>query len=66
MSKMNSEIYGALIDAGSDEDRAREAAKPVVQYDSDMAEIEASLLVRKWMAGFILALVVAPTWRAFQ
>ena len=34
--------------------------------DTDIAEIKASLLVLKWMAGFILAFVVALTWRTFQ
>ncbi len=33
---------------------------------TDIAEIKASLLVLKWMAGFILAFVVALTWRTFQ
>lgn len=66
MSTMNSEVYDALIDAGADETKAREAAKSVAQYDTDIAEIKASLLVLKWMAGFILAFVVALTWRAFQ
>jgi hypothetical protein len=66
MSTMNSEVYDALIDAGADETKAREAAKSVAQYDTDIAEIKASLLVLKWMAGFILAFVVALTWRTFQ
>ena len=66
MRTMNSEIYGALIDAGADEVKAREAAKSVAHYDSDLAEIKASLLVLKWMVGLILAFVVALTWRAFQ
>ena len=66
MSTMNSKIYGALIDAGADEVKAREAAKSVAQYDSDLAEIKAGLLVLKWMVGVILAFVVALTWRAFQ
>lgn len=66
MSTMNSEVYDALIDAGADETKAREAAKSVAQYDTDIAEIKASLLVLKWMTGFILAFVVALTWRAFQ
>ena len=66
MSTMNSEIYDALIDAGADEAKAREAAKSVAQYDTDIAEIKASLLVLKWMTGFILAFVAALTWRAFQ
>ena len=66
MSTMNSEVYDALIDAGADETKAREAAKSVAQYDTDIAEIKASLLVLKWMSGFILAFVVALAWRVFQ
>ena len=65
MSTMNSEVYDALIDAGADETKAREAAKSVAQYDSDLAEIKASLLVPKWMVGFVLASVVAMTWQMF-
>ena len=65
MSTMNSEVYAALIDAGADDDKAREAAKSVAQYDSDIAEIKASLLLLKWMVGFTLAFVVAMTWRVF-
>ena len=66
MSTMNSEVYDALIDAGADETKAREAAKSVARYDTDIAEIKASLLVLKWMTGFILAFVVALAWRVFQ
>ena len=65
MSTMNSEVYAALIDAGADGEKAREAAKSVAPYDSDIAEIKASLLLLKWMVGFTLALVVAKTWRVF-
>ena len=65
MSTMNSEVYDALIDAGADETKAREAAKSIAQYDSDLAEIKASLLVLKWMVGFVLAFVVAMTWQMF-
>ena len=80
MTTMNSEVYDALIDAGTDETKAREAAKSVVQYDRDvtdirtsladmkttMADIRASLRVMQWMFGFTLAFVVALTWRVFQ
>ena len=65
MSTMNSEVYDALVSAGADETKAREAAKSVAQYDSDIAEIKASLLVLKWMVGFVLAFVVALVWRDF-
>ena len=63
---MNSEVYDALLSAGADEAKAREAAKSVARHDADIAEIKASLLLLKWMVGFILAFVVALTWRAFQ
>ena len=65
MSTMNSEVYAALIDAGAVEDKAREAAKSVARYDIDIAEIKASLLLLKWMSGFVLTFVVATTWRVF-
>lgn len=66
MSTMNSEVYDALVSAGADEAKAREAAKSVARYDSDIAEIKASLLLLKWMVGFTLAFVVALAWRVFQ
>ena len=66
MSTMNAEVYDALLGAGAGETKAREAAKSVARYDTDIAEIKASLLLLKRMAGFTLAFVVALTWRAFQ
>ena len=73
MSTMNSEVYAALIDAGTDETKALEAAKSVAQYDSDighiktsLADIKASLRIIQWMFGFTLAFVVALAWRVFQ
>ena len=65
MSTMNSEVYAALIDAGADDEKAREAAKSVARDDSDIAEIKASLLLLKRMVGFTLAFAVALTWRVF-
>ena len=65
VSTMNSEVYAALVDAGAAEDKAREAAKSVARYDTDIAEIKASLLLLKRVVGFILAFVVAIAWRVF-
>ena len=63
MSTMNSEVYAALIEAGATEDKAREAAKSVAQYDTDIARMKASLLLLKWMVGFNLAFSPAILWR---
>ena len=65
MSTMNSEVYAALVSAGADDDKAQEAAKSVARYDSDIAEIKASLLLVKWMVGFTLAFVVAISVQLF-
>ena len=40
-------------------------AKSIAQYDGDIAEIKASLLVITWMVGFVLTFVVAMAWRMF-
>ena len=66
MSTMNSEVYDALVSAGANKTKAREAATSIVRNDTDIAEIKASLLLLKWMVGFTLAFVVALTWRVFQ
>ena len=63
---MNSEVYDALVSAGADEAKAREAAKSVARHDTDIAEIKASLLLLKWMVGFTLAFVFALSWRVFR
>ena len=60
---MNSEVYAALIEAGATEDKAREAAKSVAEYDTDIAGMKASLLLLKWMVGFNLAFTAAISWR---
>ena len=60
---MNSEVYAAPIEAGATEDKAREAAKSVAQYDTDIAEMKASPLLLKWMVGFNLAFSAAILWR---
>ena len=33
---------------------------------TSLADIEASLLMLKWMLGFVLALLVALAWRVLQ
>ena len=69
---MNTEVYDALVSAGAEETKTREAAKSVARYDSDighiktsMADITSSLRIIQW-TGLTLAFVVALTWRPFQ
>ena len=62
MSTMNSEIYAALIEAGSSEEKARAAAVSVTDYESD---IKSDLKVIKWGIGLIIAAEVLPLMKSF-
>lgn len=55
MSAMNSEIYTALIEAGSSEEKARAAATSVTDYERDINEVKSDLKVIKWGVGLIIA-----------
>ena len=60
MSTMNAEIYSALIDAGASEEKAKEAAKSVADYQNDINEVKADLKLIKWGIGLIIAAEVLP------
>jgi len=60
MSTMNAEIYSALIDAGATEDKAKDAAKSVADYQNDINEVKANLKLIKWGIGLIIAAEVLP------
>jgi hypothetical protein len=59
MALMLAKLYTALREAGADDDKAREAAEEVASFESRLANVEASLMVLKWMVGFNLILTVA-------
>ncbi len=65
MSTMITEVYDALTSAGAPEDKARAAAQAVAQYDRDIAEIKASLMLLKCMVGFNLAFTLSVVWKIF-
>ena len=61
VSTMNAEIYSALIDAGASEDKAKEAAKSVADYQKDINDVKAALKLIKWGIGLIIAAEVLPS-----
>ena len=65
MTFMVSEVYDALIAAGSPEDKARKAAEALTKNEDRLAKIDAELLLIKWMLGFVLALQVAIAAKLF-
>jgi len=65
MSTMNSEIYTALIDAGSSEEKAKAAAVSVTDYERDINGIKPELRLIKWGVGLIIAAEVLPLMKNF-
>ena len=65
MTFMVSEVYDALVAAGSPEEKARKAAEALTKNEDRLAKIEAELLLIKWMMGFVLAFQVAIAGKLF-
>ncbi len=64
MSTMNVEIYSALIEAGASEDKAKDAAKSVADYQKDINDVKGDLKLIKWGIGLIIAAEVLPILKA--
>jgi len=65
MSTMNSEIYAALIEAGSSEEKAKAAAVSVTDYERDINDVKPELKLIKWGVGLIIAAEVLPLMKIF-
>jgi len=62
---MNSEIYTALIDAGSSEEKAKAAAVSVTDYERVINDVRSELRLIKWGVGLIIAAEVLPLMKSF-
>ena len=65
MSAILVEVYDALRDAGASEEKSRAAAKAIADYDTRFHNVEAELLVIKWMLGTVLAGVSATVLKLY-
>jgi len=65
MSTMNSEIYAALIEAGSSEEKAKAAAVSVTDYERDINDVKSELKLIKWGIGLIIIAEVMPFLKVF-
>ena len=57
---MISEIYDALIAAGSPDEKARKAAEALANYYNRFNKIERDLLLIKWMIGLVIIVEIIP------
>ena len=60
------EIYDALIEAGASEEKARAAARAMINYETRISKIVSDINLLKWMVGFNLALTIAILFRVFS
>jgi hypothetical protein len=65
MPLMLGKLHDALVQAGADEVRAREASEEVAEYENRLAHVESDLTLLKWMVGFNLAMSIAILLRLF-
>ncbi len=65
MSLMLSKTYDALTAAGAPEEKAREAAEELANYDNRFINLETDMLVVKWMLGVLIAGVASLIIKAF-
>jgi hypothetical protein len=52
-------LHDALIQAGASEDKAREAAEEVAQFENQLAKVQTDLAVLKAMVAINLVLTLA-------
>ena len=65
MALMMGKLHEALIEAGANQNAAREAAEEIANYDNRIAKVEADLVLLKWMLGFNIAMTLAILWLVF-
>ena len=56
-------LRDALIDAGTQPEKAARAAEELAGYENRLSSIEARLSVLTWMAGTNLVLTAGVLWR---
>jgi len=61
---MIKEVYEALKEAGTSEDKAASGAEAIADYESKFANIESDLRLIKWMLGLVVAIDVLPLLKA--
>lgn len=65
MSMVISEVYDALREAGASEEKSREAAKAIADYDQCFNRIDAELKLHRLMLTLVLGGVIALILKSF-
>ena len=70
---MMAELYDALISAGAEEEKARDAATAIAKWEARFSSLEGRIIrlegkvnLLQWMVGFNLALTTTILWQIFR
>lgn len=63
---MVSEVYDALLDAGTSEYKARAAAEAVASYENKFHSMDITLKLHTAMLVFLIAAVSTLLWKVFD
>lgn len=59
-------LQDALLDAGANPDKAREAAEGLAAYERQLADIRGDLKLLMWMLGAVITFVIGNLWLSFN
>lgn len=73
MATMNSEVYAALKEAGTSEEKAVAAAESIANYDNRFnqvdqrfAKVDSTLRLHSWMLTYVVGLLTAVAFKVFS
>jgi hypothetical protein len=63
MALMMGKLHEALVSAGVEAGKAREAAEEVASFENRLAKLEADVTLLKWMVGTNILLTLGTLWK---
>lgn len=65
MALMMGKLHEALVAAGVDQSKAREAAEEVATHEASLADLRATQRLHTWILSFNTAMLLAILWKVF-
>jgi hypothetical protein len=63
MAIMLGAMHRALVSAGANDEDARKAAEELAGFEKRLAEVEANLMLLKWIVGSNIVISLAILWK---
>jgi hypothetical protein len=62
---MMGKLHEALVPAGVDQARAREAAEEVATHEASISDLRSAQKLHTWILSFNTAMLLAVLWKVF-